>query len=1433
MESADADSGCSRGIFNTKESFVHLEPLSHPVYIEVADGSIMTATHGGIVHMYVHHRGDWNLLILEDQLYVPKAQGNLISLGRLTQFLYKVEMVNSKMTIYRVNDTPGEPQPVICEVEAVNHCFPIRYRLLPTDLDEHSSLYSSAILPDKVKRSDFLDKSNFALARSRSNGVPQGVLNHYRGMHIQGLFASYKCPDIAHGLCTCCALGSGENVKGASDGHRCYDRPMMLWSADSFGPVWPPDLWGNCYAHCCIDACTRYQHPYLTATLSEWKVRTDQLIKRCENHHNSALEGLIAQGLATPIRLAALRLDNSSAARSKDNQQDWADNGIRVEKIAPRAHHQNGLVETGHHPTNRHVISAMTLGNAPNFMWSCAWKQDKLCANLKKIPGKDVCPRELEYSMVANSYKSMLGRLRVLYCLAFPYISKEVRSKLDIRSNIAIHMGDAGFDGWKGYWFLLIETGVMIVCESASFNEGVLPMRDARVVEHLGMEWNNPKQIAPHFKDMSHLSICPRVEVRTDPVTGTKSTGKQRQADVSPTTFFGVSEEMVFSGEGDIPTVTQDELHIHDARKTIYNLGDPNFPTTKPIEHEHDVTMFDLPTYVGEKATDDESKATAPPPATVHPEPVRAPMRPVPPRRSGRAGVKARAEQRKALEDGPDEESWGVTYIYAPNELEKERHWQVDPEGSPTSLVLHVKLRWDQKGKSKPVMTWEPWTNLLDGESPMCKSWITRYKDRVDAWLPEVQLQNKAEVAKSAKGQVHNYDNDDEELAEMDVISAMAAVIGSPDMLGVLHLGPMADMEPGVRRVCLESRISAFYTSQMEATRTIERAADQAKGAKKVMRKKKKAGAPPPKSVEGLSTNDPPPLGMAMPKTLHQANLSPWAPQFIEAWNTEMYGLEARGVWEVVPITSQCLPLVGSTTIYDIKRTGDGDVDKFKVRMVAQGFSQRDGHNYDASDVYSPVVTLVVVRFLLAIFAAMEDVTISHFDISQAYLWADLEHDVYMRPFEGMNVPPGYCLKLIKALYGLKNSGSDWHKTFKRALMSDPLHFQQSEFDECVFTFSEGRSFIIVLIFVDDMLVFSNDPKLKKKLLARLNHLFKVDDRGDADWFLAIRIERNIKEGYVDLSQAEYCKNMVEKCLGQEVDKIIPVKTPETKEVLTKDQAPSTDEERTEMASFDFRGHGGRLLFTLTCCRPDLLHSIKMILQFSSNPGVPHKQAMKRIMRYVAGCPGAKLRLHGSRDYKVTLGAISDSDDANNPDHRRSLNCVLTFLGSYFSNADGEVKIGKMAFFDWSTQWTIYVAESSCVSELYAIAVALRKVKFFRPFLAELATRVRALSDLEQKAPTHILSDCESAVTIAEGQHPGRFKGTKHLERRFFSIQQAIQLTIVEMRRCASQLNAADIGCTYKDVSNFVQQRLVLMQNTFAAPSRPFRIEHQSKAPGK
>ena len=102
---------------------------------------------------------------------------------------------------------------------------------------------------------------------------------------------------------------------------------------------------------------------------------------------------------------------------------------------------------------------------------------------------------------------------------------------------------------------------------------------------------------------------------------------------------------------------------------------------------------------------------------------------------------------------------------------------------------------------------------------------------------------------------------------------------------------------------------------------------------------------------------------------------------------------------------------------------------------------------------------------------------------------------------------------------------------------------------------------------------------------------------------------------------------------------------------------------------------------------------------------------------------------------------------------------------------DGQKVLGDISVFDWNNCWTLWAPESGCVSEIYAIAVALRKIKYFRPFLNELA-EIPFLEGLKQEAPTIIWSDCQAGIKIGDGEHPGRFKVTKHLERRYFGIQQ-------------------------------------------------------------
>ena len=186
---------------------------------------------------------------------------------------------------------------------------------------------------------------------------------------------------------------------------------------------------------------------------------------------------------------------------------------------------------------------------------------------------------------------------------------------------------------------------------------------------------------------------------------------------------------------------------------------------------------------------------------------------------------------------------------------------------------------------------------------------------------------------------------------------------------------------------------------------------------------------------------------------------------------------------------------------------------------------------------------------------------------------------------------------------------------------------------------------------------------------------------------------------------------------------------------------------------------------------------------------------MRRLGAYIGETHDQPLRLHGPRNMEdAIIGLVGDSDDANNPDTRRSLNAVFGFIGSITH---------KPAMFYWHSEWTTWVTSSSCVSEMYVLALMLKIVLEYKPFLESLG--------FDQDGPTLLHSDSSSAITIMNGSHPARYKGTKHMERRYFALQQAIAAKIAQLEHINSENNPADLGATFKTIREFKHLRTMIM----------------------
>lgn len=133
---------------------------------------------------------------------------------------------------------------------------------------------------------------------------------------------------------------------------------------------------------------------------------------------------------------------------------------------------------------------------------------------------------------------------------------------------------------------------------------------------------------------------------------------------------------------------------------------------------------------------------------------------------------------------------------------------------------------------------------------------------------------------------------------------------------------------------------------------------------------------------------------------------------------------------------------VGYKWVFVRKRNENGEIARYKARLVAQGFSQRPGIDFD--ETYSPVVDATTFRYLMSLIAH-EGLNLHMLDVVTAYLYGSLDSDIYMKLPEGFNLPEAnnsgsredYSIKLYKSLYGLKQLGRMWYNHLSKYLLKE------------------------------------------------------------------------------------------------------------------------------------------------------------------------------------------------------------------------------------------------------------------------------------------------------------------------------------------------------------------------------------------------------------
>ena len=184
--------------------------------------------------------------------------------------------------------------------------------------------------------------------------------------------------------------------------------------------------------------------------------------------------------------------------------------------------------------------------------------------------------------------------------------------------------------------------------------------------------------------------------------------------------------------------------------------------------------------------------------------------------------------------------------------------------------------------------------------------------------------------------------------------------------------------------------------------------------------------------------------------------------------------------------------VISSKWVLKLKKNPDG-TSRYKARVVARGFSQRYGEDYE--EVYAPTLSYKTFRLLCAL-AVKRGFHIHQLDIKTAFLYADIDKEnIYIRPPSGnTRTTPGKVWRLNKSLYGLKQSPRLWHEKISKTLLDD--NFKILHGDPTCYSRGSEASQVIICLFVDDILVFSENIDLISKVKARLVKEYTLTDVG-------------------------------------------------------------------------------------------------------------------------------------------------------------------------------------------------------------------------------------------------------------------------------------------------------------------------------------------------
>ncbi|GJZ12679.1 putative ribonuclease H-like domain-containing protein [Tanacetum coccineum] len=360
----------------------------------------------------------------------------------------------------------------------------------------------------------------------------------------------------------------------------------------------------------------------------------------------------------------------------------------------------------------------------------------------------------------------------------------------------------------------------------------------------------------------------------------------------------------------------------------------------------------------------------------------------------------------------------------------------------------------------------------------------------------------------------------------------------------------------------------------------------------------------------------------------------------------ELLQFKIQNVWVLVDCPNGVRP-IRTKWVLKNKRDERGIVIRNKARLVAQGHTQEEGIDYE--EVFAPVARIEAIRLFLA-YASYMGFTVYHMDVKSAFLYGTIDEEVYVMQPPGFQDPqfPNRVYKVEKAMYGLHQAPRAWYGTLSKYLLDNG--FQRGTIDQILFIRKHKGEFLLVQVYVDDIIFGSSNPKLCREFEALMHTKFKMSAMGELSFFLGLQVLQK-KDG-IFLSQDKYVVDILKK-FG--LSDIRSAKTP-----MDKENPWGKDGTGKDVELHLYRSMIGSLMY-LTASRPDIMFVVCACARHQVTPKECHLHAVKRIFRYLKGHP--KLGLWYPKESPFDLVAYSDSDYGGANQDRKSTTRGCQFLG--------------------------------------------------------------------------------------------------------------------------------------------------------------------------